>query len=159
MGPRGSARRVKELLDRIEPQAAPNWSRSAVFWANPGWSLVCLLFLLVTVIHPPGGLPVRFCLFHALFGVDCPGCGLTRGIAQLWRGNILSALEYNFFAPLALVYLLLQSAYLFLPVSFRLRAIDGLNRRDSWIRKTWFIGIALFFAYGFLRAFVQLVAF
>ena len=83
---------------------------------------------------------------------------MTRGLTNLWRGNILSALEYNLFSPFAFTYLLLQSAFLFLPVSMRRRAINALNQHDLLIRKIWFFGIALFFAHGFLRAFLQLVS-
>lgn len=43
------------------------------------------------------------CQFRAVTGLWCPGCGLTRGFHQLFNGNLLSALGYNVFIPLALV--------------------------------------------------------
>lgn len=38
------------------------------------------------------GIP---CWFNLLTGMQCPGCGMTRAIAQLWRGDVHEALEYN----------------------------------------------------------------
>ncbi|MRR58880.1 MAG: DUF2752 domain-containing protein [Deltaproteobacteria bacterium] len=35
------------------------------------------------------------CLFQNLFGMQCPGCGMTRALSSLLHGEILSALRYN----------------------------------------------------------------
>ena len=40
------------------------------------------------------------CLFYALTGLYCPGCGILRGLHQLMHGNILAALSYN---PIAML--------------------------------------------------------
>lgn len=57
------------------------------------------------------GIP---CLFNKLTGLKCPGCGMTRAIAQLWRGHIHSALEYNALCisvlPITCLYLLYRAA-------------------------------------------------
>lgn len=48
------------------------------------------------------------CLFHALTGWQCPGCGGTRALYQLLHLNVGQALHYNalvtLLAPLALVW-------------------------------------------------------
>lgn len=43
-------------------------------------------------------LPPEFegCVFRAAFGLYCPGCGGTRAIWALFRGNIPQALYYHF---------------------------------------------------------------
>jgi hypothetical protein len=43
----------------------------------------------------PSAAPLPGCPFHALTGLDCPGCGLTRGLHQLLRGHPLAALDHN----------------------------------------------------------------
>jgi hypothetical protein len=42
------------------------------------------------------------CPIRALTGRWCPGCGLTRATHHLFRGNILQALSFNLFVPVAL---------------------------------------------------------
>lgn len=37
----------------------------------------------------------NFCLVRRLFGVECLGCGMTRGISHLMHGHWHTALAYN----------------------------------------------------------------
>ncbi len=38
------------------------------------------------------GIP---CIFYKLTGLQCPGCGMTRAAAALWKGNIAEAMDDN----------------------------------------------------------------
>lgn len=50
------------------------------------------------------------CPLHSLTGLNCPGCGLTRGFHALFHGDILTALHFNALLPIyALIF-----GYLFL---------------------------------------------
>ena len=55
--------------------------------------------------NQPGHYPL--CPTRALFGVDCPGCGLMRGTHDLVTGNLAGALDHNVLivgiVPLAVV--------------------------------------------------------
>lgn len=35
------------------------------------------------------------CFFKSTFGVDCPGCGMTRAFFSLIKGNLAESLAYN----------------------------------------------------------------
>lgn len=35
------------------------------------------------------------CFFKSMFGIDCPGCGMTRAFFALIRGNLMESLSYN----------------------------------------------------------------
>jgi len=45
------------------------------------------------------------CLFHALTGLHCPGCGSMRGLHQLLHGNLTAALGMNALMVLSLPFL------------------------------------------------------
>lgn len=40
------------------------------------------------------------CPFHALTGLLCPGCGLTRGFHALFQGDVLTAFHFNAMLPI-----------------------------------------------------------
>ena len=71
--------------------------------------------LAVVIILAIAFLTVRFfgismvCPSHALFGIDCTGCGVTRMILALSKGDIYQAFRYNpavfILLPFLLVYI------------------------------------------------------
>lgn len=48
------------------------------------------------------------CIFYTLYGVPCPGCGLTRSYLHLFRGDIPGAFYFHplFLLPAAIVFVL-----------------------------------------------------
>lgn len=54
------------------------------------------------------GLPTPLCPLHALTGIPCPTCGMTRGIACLLRGRIVDGFVFN---PLLMTALLVAAFY------------------------------------------------
>ena len=51
-----------------------------------------------TGFYPP-------CVFYALTGLHCPGCGTLRGLHQLLHGNLLAAFGYNPYSMLVLPFI------------------------------------------------------
>lgn len=65
-------------------------------------SLFALPFVVAVVLAaatPSDGGPT-ICGFAVCTGVACPGCGMTRAAAHLFRGNLADALRYH---PLVLL--------------------------------------------------------
>lgn len=42
------------------------------------------------------------CLIRVLFGLPCPGCGMTRSWVHAAHGDVLTAFEYNLFGPIGM---------------------------------------------------------
>ncbi len=59
-----------------------------------------------------GGLPApEMCGSRAWFGIECPGCGLTRGFIRLASGDWSGAIALNRVAPLLAFAVLAQIPY------------------------------------------------
>lgn len=83
------------------------------------------------------------CVFHALTGWHCAGCGATRAVGALVRGDFVQALAYN---PMLIAFLPVV-VYLALRVGYKTWA--GQNARwlavPTWV--TWlFIGTLIVFS-------------
>lgn len=46
------------------------------------------------------------CVFHAVTGLSCPGCGMQRFLHAFLHGNILEAIQYNYMLIVLIPYLL-----------------------------------------------------
>lgn len=47
------------------------------------------------------------CIFHAVTGLSCPGCGMKRFLNAFMHGNFLEAIQYNYMLIVLIPYLLL----------------------------------------------------
>ena len=64
------------------------------------------LFLSIVILHVTGvfsadrigGAMPFFCPFKALTGIPCPGCGMTRAMLSLTKGDFRGAFGYNPFS-------------------------------------------------------------
>ncbi|HUP47557.1 MAG TPA: DUF2752 domain-containing protein [Thermoanaerobaculia bacterium] len=60
--------------------------------------LAALAAAVTAVVYAFDPATARFyppCVFHALTGLQCPGCGGTRALHQLLHGNIAAAFRLN----------------------------------------------------------------
>lgn len=86
------------------------------------------------------GLPGWLCPLKAAAGVPCPGCGLTRATAALFRGDLSASLRAHAYAPVIVLALLFTGLTLLLPKDARL-ALTGAV--ESFERRTGLTAIAL----------------
>jgi hypothetical protein len=92
------------------------------------------LFAVLYVASPSPQPGWTLCAFHWLTGLDCPLCGLTRGVCALAKGHWREALAFHALTPLG--FTMLFALFWEHPLRGRL----------------WSIGIALFAMYGVWRA-------
>jgi hypothetical protein len=91
-----------------------------------------ILLLSLLWLFDPAKISVPVCTFHALTGLNCPGCGATRATHELLHGRLLAAWHYN-----ALWVLSLPLA-VYLTIS-ELRVLSGGRPLPGDLpRRTWF---------------------
>ena len=91
-----------------------------------------LIMFLIDRIKNGQGFP---CLFHLLTGFYCPGCGGTRAIRLLLKGELIKSFCYHPFVPYLALVLLLE-AVLFLRAWIRTgkRPLAGMEERyPRWV--------------------------
>ena len=140
MGPVGIQQVV--TVEVIRSQTARN--RTVKLLLAGGGTLV----LATLALGIPGRLPseVKLCAFKGLTGVDCPGCGLTRGLMALLSGDVSAALSYHPLSPVFLALLALGTGVVWW---------DGV--RDTtllerlWTRAGLPVGVALAVALVLVR--------
>lgn len=100
---------------------APRFFR---IWVASGLAL--LAGWIVYTFPPAASTWYPRCVFHALTGLDCPGCGGTRALHQLLHGHVAEAFALN---PL-----------LFLLIPVALFAAPSLMRGETpaFMGKPWF---------------------
>ena len=88
------------------------------------------------------------CPFHGLFGLPCPGCGLTRAFCSLAHGHVAAAVGYHALSPL--LFLATLGAPLVCAYELAHRRPSAISRWLESSRLGWGIGI-LFGAHHLLR--------
>ncbi len=109
-------------------------------------ALLGILLLGLLWWFDPAETNTPLCAFHALTGLDCPGCGATRATHELLHGRLLAAFHYNALWVLALP----LAAYLGLS---ELRVLAGRRPLPGDLpRRTWFWLTVAVVAIGFFVA-------
>lgn len=94
--------------------------------------LLSLVALAVTLFVRLPGVPT--CAFKLWTGYPCPGCGMTRSVLRLARGDVLESIRFH---PLGLVVAALAAAVLVGGVAGALTGRDPvwrfLDRRGTWL--------------------------
>ncbi len=80
------------------------------------------------------GLPGWACPFKNLFGIPCPGCGLTTAAGQLFHGQFYASLQTHAFASVFLFSFLVMAVVISFPEKLRKSTvmwIAGFERRTG----------------------------
>jgi len=92
------------------------------------------------------GLPGWSCPFRSVFGIPCPGCGLTTAVTLLMRGEWRTALSLHAFSPLVLLTGGLMIGIGVLPPTIHREAVAWISGME---RKTGVTTVLLFGLLGY----------
>ncbi len=111
--------------------------------AAAGVTTITAASLAVGYFNPTTAGIFPSCPFHTLTGMNCPGCGLTRGFHALFQGDVLGALHYNALLPIyAFVF-----GYLFISLILIVVRGRGLSWKVFPPSAMWvFFGLSLTFS-------------
>lgn len=118
---------------------------------------VSLVGFIGSFFFPVTGLGVDLCPIHAVTGLPCPGCGVTRGIALVSQGELLTALGAHPFILFLWPGLLILAALALVPQR-RVEAMEAkLDVLEPGLSATWRVVLFAFFGFGLIRFVVFLV--
>lgn len=115
-------------------------------FALTGTAAAFSALLIIKQINPAQSNLFPACLFHTLTGLNCPGCGATRGMHALLNGDILTALHFN--AMLIVFVPLMIYGFVWL-ILFGIRG-KGLPIPNFAARSLWMF-LILMLGFGVLR--------
>ncbi len=98
------------------------------------------------------GLPGWACPFKAVFGIPCPGCGLTAAVDELVHGHVLASLRTHAFAPILLAAFLVILVSLLLPEKQRQKMVTSIAHIESRTGLTAWV-LTAFMLYWAIRLF------
>ena len=77
------------------------------------------------------GLPGWACPFKAVFGIPCPGCGLTAAVDELLHGHMGASLHTHAFAPIFLAAFLILLVSILLPEKQRVKLVSVMTHLET----------------------------
>lgn len=86
------------------------------------------------------------CLFHKITNLYCPGCGVTRMIVSLLKGNLYQAFRYNMLIFILTPFLMF---FIFDYIISRKKQRDALYEKIP--NSIWYILIIVLVIFGIIR--------
>ena len=102
--------------------------------------LVCLFGIVWIVLNKCLNLSITLCPTKILWGIPCPGCGITRAVKLCFEGDLLAAVRMN--PNIILVWIVLPIAPLILITQLKTRK-DYIARINAFLDKKVYLVIIL----------------
>jgi hypothetical protein len=128
--------------------------------------LVCAMIIGASLLQLSlvgAGLPGWQSPIHSVLGIPDPGCGLSRAVVALLRGDWRTSLAFHAFAPFFIATLSLMSVTVILPQAPRDRLInlvEGLERQTG-LTTIFLVSLIIYWLARLLfmpEAFIKLIA-
>ena len=107
--------------------------------------IICILVISYLIV----GNQIHFYLFcpiRKLTGLYCPGCGVTRMLLHILKGNFYQAFRYN-----PLLFMMLPFFIIYYFDSFYSEYKQKPRKFERLEPKLWYFLLVLFIGYGILR--------
>jgi len=118
--------------------------------ADRSFGLALCVFIGLHLVCTAAGLAVYQCPFHLLTGLDCPGCGMSRAVLCLLRGDWSASVQWHPFASFFLAAGGLVCVGSVLPRRLRLSLAERVATFERRTGATWIVLIT-FVLFGLVR--------
>lgn len=107
--------------------------------------------LALSFLLPTEGLGIPICWFKSLFGLPCPGCGLTRSLTCISHLEFAKAWNFHPFGPLIYALFVANVALLFVPGRRREALKNSMSANERWLKLVYMITVLCFLTFGCVR--------
>jgi hypothetical protein len=121
-------------------------------WLGAPTVCAAWISLVVAVVSPPHGMGIKVCLFNAMTGVPCIGCGLTRSLSCGIRGMLGESLHYHPFGLFILSLFLIAAVTSLLPRSSKADIVRYMESRATFFNGLYLGFVVSFVGFGIVRA-------
>ena len=128
---------------------AAKWSHRALLTPFSRW--LALAVMVVSFVFPVGGLGFDLCWLHALTGLPCPGCGLSRAVAAVSQGELRVALGANPFVLVVWPLFLGLAVLAVMPARWAKRVEARLDHIGGPLTRWYQVVFLAFVGFGALR--------
>jgi hypothetical protein len=110
--------------------------------------------LVLTFVLPPDGAGIPLCWFEGLYGLPCPGCGMTRSLTSITHLHFGEAFGYHPFGFVVWLLVVVLAVAGFAGEARRRRVGEWLARRRAWAARVYLGFVMSFVAFGVVRMIV-----
>ena len=111
--------------------------------------------LVLSFIFPRRGTSVPLCWVQGLFGVPCPGCGLSRSFANISQAHLADAWGYHPFGLVFYPLVVLLAVANLLPRRHLTALRAALEARERALRPIYLFVVGSFIAFGVARLLIE----
>jgi hypothetical protein len=104
------------------------------------WLSVSVASALIAWLWLRSGFPTPICVFHEMTGFACPGCGATRCVRNVMRGDLIAAFLMNPVVFITGAFFALYDAYAATVLALRLPRVR-FDPIPTWLCATARFGI------------------
>ena len=111
--------------------------------------------LVLSFVIPRHGTAVPICWFRGLFGVSCPGCGLSRSFANISQLHLGDAWGYHPFGVVFYPLVIFLAVANLLPRRHLAAVRRALEAREPVLRPLYLLVVGCFIAFGATRLVIE----
>ncbi|MBN1516160.1 DUF2752 domain-containing protein [Candidatus Sumerlaeota bacterium] len=113
--------------------------------------VIAILGIVVALIMPDRGIGPSLCGMYRIYGVPCPGCGMTRSVSCFFHLHFHESFLYNPFGLLFSIGLLLVAIQTLFPRGVMMRIADWIQQRQDQLIYLYIGLVTIFLLFGVVR--------